>query len=70
MRLRFQTGEKALDWELNTELKNALNSITLPRISFINVPIAGTDFTARVRLISPPSVDENADVKYPLLVNT
>jgi len=68
----FKTNEgaKALDWEMNTELKELLTPVTLPRVSFIDVPIAGTDFKARVRLILPPSVDQNADVKYPMLVNT
>lgn len=54
---------------MNTELKEILTSVTLPRISFITVPI-GTDYKARVRLIIPPSVNENDDVKYPMLVNT
>lgn len=66
----LKTGGKALDWEMNSELKYILSPITLPRISFIDVPIANTDFKARVKLILPPSVDENSDVKYPMLVNT
>lgn len=63
-------GAKVLDWEKNTGLIELLTPVTLPRVSFIDVPIAGTDFKARVRLILPPSVDENANVKYPMLVNT
>ncbi|CAI6356937.1 unnamed protein product [Macrosiphum euphorbiae] len=63
------TGEKALDWETNEQLKDLISPITLPRVSFIDVPI-GNDFKARVRLILPPAVDESSDVKYPLLVNT
>ncbi|VVC29748.1 Hypothetical protein CINCED_3A012805 [Cinara cedri] len=63
------TGEKILDWETNVELKEILTTVTLPRISFIDVPL-GSDFKARVKLILPPSVDENSDVKYPMLVNT
>lgn len=65
----FKTGEKVLDWETNENLKDLISTITLPRVSFINVPI-GNDFNARVRLILPPAVDESADIKYPLLVNT
>lgn len=65
----IKSGEKVLDWEMNTELKEILTTVTLPRISFITVPI-GTDYKARVRLIIPPSVNENDDVKYPMLVNT
>lgn len=57
------------DWEMNKDLKEVLEPITLPRISFIDVPI-GDNFKARVKLILPPSVDENSDVKYPMLVNT
>ncbi|XP_025425520.1 venom dipeptidyl peptidase 4-like isoform X2 [Sipha flava] len=64
------TGEKILDWEMNTEVKYMLSTISLPRISFIDVPIAGTKFSARVRLIIPPSLDQISDVKYPMLVNT
>jgi len=63
-------GAKVLDWETNARLKELLAPVTLPRVLFIDVPIAGTGFKARVRLILPPSVDENADVKYPMLVNT
>jgi len=63
------TGEKVLDWETNENLKDLISTITLPRVSFINVPI-NNEFKARVRLILPPAVDENADTKYPLLVNT
>lgn len=66
----LKTGEKLLDWETNTEVKAMLSTVVLPRISFIDVPIAGTEFKARVKLIIPPSVDENSDVKYPMLVNT
>lgn len=65
----LQTGEKVLNWEMNTELKETLNAITTPRVSFIDVPI-GNDFKARVKLTLPPSVDENSDIKYPMLVNT
>ncbi|XP_022174012.1 venom dipeptidyl peptidase 4 isoform X2 [Myzus persicae] len=63
------TGEKALDWETNDNLKDLISPITLPRVSFIDVPI-GNEFKARVRLILPPAVDESSDVKYPLLINT
>ncbi|KAE9544117.1 hypothetical protein AGLY_001806 [Aphis glycines] len=63
------TGEKVLDWETNERLKDVLSTITLPRVSFIDVPI-GNEFKARVRLILPPAVDESADIKFPLLVNT
>lgn len=55
---------------MNTEVKKVLSTITLPRISFIDVPIAGTEFKARVRLMIPPAVDEKSNVKYPMLVNT
>lgn len=54
---------------MNEQLKDVLSTITLPRVSFIDVPI-GNEFKARVRLILPPAVDESADIKYPLLVNT
>lgn len=69
MHVFFKTGEKALDWETNEKLKELISPITLPRVSFIDVPIS-KEFKARVRLILPPAVDESSDIKYPLLVNT
>ncbi|XP_050438092.1 venom dipeptidyl peptidase 4 isoform X2 [Adelges cooleyi] len=63
------TGEQILEWNGNNDLKEELKPVILPRISFIDVPI-NDNYTARVKLILPPMLDENADKKYPMLVNT
>ncbi|XP_050526616.1 venom dipeptidyl peptidase 4-like isoform X2 [Daktulosphaira vitifoliae] len=62
-------GQQLLEWDLNIDLKVSLKSIVLPRVLFIDVPLLD-DYKARVKLILPPTLDENSDTKYPMLVNT
>ncbi|XP_055907459.1 venom dipeptidyl peptidase 4 isoform X2 [Eupeodes corollae] len=59
---------KVYDWELNTNLKNELSTVSMPVHEVHTINIAN-GFTAKVLLQLPPNIDRSGDTKYPMLVD-
>jgi dipeptidyl-peptidase-4 len=55
-------------WEDNSALSEKLAAKALPVIKNLKVPVDG-GFTANVRLLLPPDLDESSSKKYPAVVN-
>nr|CAD7570341.1 unnamed protein product [Timema californicum] len=54
-------------WEDNTETKDLVKEILVPRIEVMDVEVAD-GFKAKVQLWLPPDIDTSGSKKYPLLV--
>nr|CAD7400600.1 unnamed protein product [Timema cristinae] len=54
-------------WEDNTEMKDLVKEILVPRIEVMDVEVAD-GFKAKVQLWLPPDIDTSGSKKYPLLV--
>jgi dipeptidyl-peptidase-4 len=65
--LQFQESDVLL-WEDNSALSEKLAAKALPVIKNLKVPVDG-GFTANVRLLLPPDLDESSSKKYPAVVN-
>ena len=60
--------ESATIYEDNYILREELKTKLAPKIRDFRVEVDG-GFFARARLLLPPDLDEDGDVKYPMVVN-
>ncbi|KAK4880660.1 hypothetical protein RN001_008806 [Aquatica leii] len=56
------------EWENNANLRMSLSKKLRPIRKSLQVPLS-SGFVAHARLLLPPDLDENAGVKYPMIVN-
>ncbi|XP_063704179.1 venom dipeptidyl peptidase 4 isoform X2 [Culicoides brevitarsis] len=61
--------EKVMEIETNEQLVEILESKATPNTEIHEIPIAGTDFTAKVLLQLPRNLDRSGKTKYPMLVD-
>uniref|UniRef100_A0A336K9H3 Venom dipeptidyl peptidase 4 n=1 Tax=Culicoides sonorensis TaxID=179676 RepID=A0A336K9H3_CULSO len=56
-------------WEKNEHLEDLVSNKAVPQTEIHEIPITGTDFTAKVMLQVPRTIDRSGRVKYPMLVD-
>ncbi|XP_053691924.1 venom dipeptidyl peptidase 4 [Sabethes cyaneus] len=70
----FRTSDlqHVMDWQLNEELRNKLNSYKKTQVRYVRVPVGDGEFEASVRLYLPPEIDfenlQNNEEKFPMIV--
>lgn len=61
--------QKLTLWEKNEHLEQITSVKHVPSTEFHEIPITGTDFTAKVLLQVPHNIDRSGKTKYPMLVD-
>lgn len=55
-------------FETNPRIESLLETLDMPTLQFLEVPVSGTNQKAQVKLMFPPNFDPGSGKKYPLVV--
>ena len=55
-------------FETNPRIERLLETLDMPTLQFLEVPVSGTNQKAQVKLMFPPNFDPGSGKKYPLVV--
>ena len=61
-------SQNIMTFETNPRIERLLETLDMPTIKFLEVPVSGTSQKAQVKLMLPPNFDPGSGKKYPLVV--